>query len=269
MAEKPPISVHILTFNSAATLRRALTSVRDCAEILLIDGGSTDDTLVIGQEYGARTIEQRSPNEQGKPLGDFAAARNRGLAHTTQPWILVLDSDEVISPALWEEIASIAHQTQPAAYLLPRRYVESDGTVIAHASTYPNEHLYFFHRDAVVQWIKPVHERVELKEGTPVYHLKGASLAPMPTIEEFKTKNLQYIRIEALRSHGCSWGHWLRHRVLHTLRSRLIALVRILWIWLLPHQGKRLPLTHEFLRFWYGWKLVVATCPLSHTEPRP
>jgi hypothetical protein len=88
----------------------------------------------------------------------------------------------------------------------------------------------------------------------------------MPSIEEFKTKNLQYIRIEALRSRECGWGHWLRHRVLHTLRSRLIALARILWIWLLPHRGKRLPLNHELLRFWYGWKLITATCPLSRAE---
>jgi len=257
-----PVSVHVLTFNSAQTLKRALKSVKGCAEILLIDGGSTDDTFKIGEEYGARVVPQRPGEEQGKPLVDFAEARNRGLRESSQPWILVLDSDEAISPELFEELAQVTKSDEPAAYWLPRRYVYPDGTRVEYASTYPNEHMYFFHRDAVTEWIKPVHERVGLKEGAPIRHLKGASLAPMPTIEEFKEKNGKYIAIEAALSRGQGWGNWLRHRLYHTLRSRCIALIRILWIWLLPRRGKRLPLRHELLRFWYGWQLIVKTCPL-------
>lgn len=262
MNEKLPISVHILTFNSAKTLERTLKSVTNCAEILLIDGGSTDGTLEIASRFGCVVVPQGTAEEQGKPVIDFSIARNQGLKYAKQPWILSVDSDEYISSELQQELSDvIASQPEPAAYLLPRRYVLENGTVVMHATTYPNERLYFFHRDVVSRWIKPVHERPELKPDTPIKRLKGASLAPIGTIEEYKEKNLRYLAIEAERDRGKGWMHWFRHRLLHTIRSRLIGLVRLLWIWLLPHGGKRLPLKHELMRFWYGWKLIVSTIP--------
>lgn len=262
MSDAPPISVHILTWNAARTLGRALASVRGFQEILVIDGGSTDDTLAIASAAGARVIPQRSAEAQGKPLSDFSEARNRGLRETTLPWILVLDSDEVISPELREELARIARtETVPAAYGIPRRYVLPNGSIITNATTYPNEHLYFFHRDAIDRWIKPVHERVLLKPAVPVKHLHGASLAPLLSLDEYKLKNRQYIAIEAEQSRGKGWCFWLVHRLLHTLRSRAIATGKLLWIWLLPHRGKRLPLRHEMLRYWYAWQLVRETMP--------
>jgi hypothetical protein len=254
-----PISVHILTWNSASTLRRALESVKHCRQILLIDGGSTDETAKIADEYDATIIAQPHP---GKPIMDFAAARNEGLRHATEPWIFSLDSDEYASPALMEELGKIATECkESAAYLVLRKYVLPTGEAVGHASTYPNHRLYFFHRDAVTGWIKPVHERPALKPGAPIHLLRNACLAPIGTIEEYKAKNLRYIRIEAMQSAGKGWGYWLVHRLLHTLRSRAVALIRLLGIWLLPHRGKRLPLRYEMARFWYGWRLIVETAP--------
>ncbi len=263
MREKLPISVHVLTFNSAATLERALRSAEQCAEIIVIDGGSRDATLEIARRYGATIIPQRPPEGQGTLLADFSTARNEGLRHAAQPWILSLDSDEVASPELIAELGRVTAVTEePAVFLLPRRYVLPDGRTVDYASTYPNERLYFFHRNAVERWIKPVHERPLVKPGIEVRRLRGASLAPLGSPEDFRRKNLQYLRIEIERSRGRGWSHWLIHRVLHTLRSRLIALGKIIWIWLIPRKGVRLPLRYEFLRFWYGWKLVAVTCPL-------
>ena len=254
-----PISVHILTWNSGRTLERTLKSVSGCKEIIVIDGGSTDSTVAIAKRFSATVIPQGTPS----PTIDFSRARSAGLSASTQPRILVLDSDETASPRLLAEGKTIAHHhSDPAAYLVPRRYQMPDGSIIAHASTYPNERIYFFHRDAVEGWIKPVHERVKLKPGVPLLHLNGASLAPLPTVAEYKEKNLRYLAIEAMGSAKRGWGHWFRHRLLHTLRSRLIGTIRLLGIWLLPHDGKRLPLRFELLRFWYGWRLIVDTCPL-------
>ena len=151
--------------------------------------------------------------------------------------------------------------TAPAAYYVPRRYVLDDGTIVMQASTYPNERMYFFHKDAVKEWIKPVHERPEIKEGIPVRRLKGASLAPLGIIEDFKKKNERYITIEMKKSEGSTMKEWLYHRLYRTIRSRLIASIRLLRIWCIPGGGKRLPLKHELIRFWYGWKLIVSTYP--------
>src|SRR3989338_4058331 len=148
MSEKLPVSVHILTWNSGKTLRRAIESVRTCAEILVIDGGSSDDTLRIAQKYGAKIIPQRD-REHGTPLQNFAGARNRGLQHATQPWILSLDSDEYASPELLNDLQHTVTHGRPCACFVPRKYVLPDGQIVTHATTYPNERIYFFHKDAI------------------------------------------------------------------------------------------------------------------------
>lgn len=268
MSEKLPISVHVLTWNSGTTLRKTLESVKSAAEILVIDGGSTDDTFSIAREYGAEIIPQRD-KEQGTPLQNFAAARNRGLRCATQPWILSIDSDETASPELLRDTRSAIAADIPCACRVPRRYILPDGRIVTHATTYPNERFYFFHREAVIDWSKRVHERPTIKPGTPIKNFQGASLAPLGTIEEYREKNLRYIAIERDKSSYNGWKHWLRHRLCHTLRSRALACIRLLWIWCLPHKNcVRLPLRHELLRFWYAWRLIIATCPLSQKNKR-
>ncbi|WP_217989992.1 glycosyltransferase [Paenibacillus sp. 7523-1] len=70
-------------------LRSCLESVRGIVdEIIIVDTGSVDDTLRIAALYGAKII-------RAEWNGDFAAARNQSLTAATQPWILVLDADEV------------------------------------------------------------------------------------------------------------------------------------------------------------------------------
>jgi len=249
----------MLTRNAAATVRRALESLPRGAEIIVVDANSADATREIAGAFGARIFtEERRPADE---LPDFAHLRNLALRAASRPWILALDSDEYLSPPLRDAIEGIVKSEPPAAYLVPRKYVDRDGTVIERASTYPNERVYFFHRDAAEAWIKPVHERIRLKAGTTIRRLQHPSLAPLPTIAEFKEKNLRYLAVEAAASRGKGWRYWFHQRVLHTLRSRLIATLRLLAIWLIPRPGKRLPLRHEFLRFWYAWRLIVATCP--------
>jgi glycosyltransferase involved in cell wall biosynthesis len=262
MFETSPISAQILTWNSEKTLSAALESVRGCKEILIIDGGSTDDTLRIAKSFNARIIPQRTAIDQGKPLLDFAEARNQGLLHTQQPWILCLDSDEKLSEALKKEVFGIAQAgSEPAAYYVPRRYTLPNGKVITHASTYPNERIYFFHRDAVERWEKPIHERIKAKPRYPIHHLKGWTEAPLGTLNDYWKKNKRYMEIE-LKKYPRTWGRWFGHRLPRALRGQIVSAVKLLWIWLLPWPGKRLPLSHEFTRWKYRWMLVWKSCPL-------
>ncbi|MBI2636109.1 glycosyltransferase [Candidatus Peregrinibacteria bacterium] len=269
---KLPVSVHILAWNSGLTIERAISSVHECEEILVIDGGSQDATVATAERLGARVIPQRFPGAQGKPLMDFAAARNAGMERATQPWILALDSDEMMSPEGMAQIRTIIAkpdpsvaalvEAEPAAYLVPRRYLMTDGTVVARASTYPNERLYFFRKDSAERWEKPVHERIRLKPDTIVGRLDHGSLAPLPPLSVFYSKLNQYLRIEVEEANGKGWGAWLR-RVIHALRGRAVASLRLLRIWLIPGSGRRLPLQYEMARFWYSWKLMMMTCPLA------
>ncbi len=275
MSNLLPISVHVLTRNSGATLERCLQSVACCREILVIDGGSTDATLDIARTFNAAVLEQ---GERG-PCTDFAAVRNIGLSHTKQPWVLALDSDEWASEELISDLQILIEgvdrnsefETRDSesrisnrdAYYVPRKYVLPDQRLVTHASSYPNERIYFFKKDAALRWVKPVHERVELKPSTHIGHVRGWTCAPIGTPEEFWKKNERYLQIETGRDVGKGWSHWIAKRLFPTLRSRLVIALRLAWIWLLPHRKAiRLPLRYERLRWQYGWALLRATAPV-------
>ncbi len=259
MSNRLPLSVHVLTWNSGKTLHACLASVADIAsEILVIDGGSTDDTLAIAKEFGANILRQ---GHTAAPIRDFSAVRNQALEAATQPWILALDSDESASEELQQEIRESIEAGKPIAALVPRKYVLQDGRIVRLATTYPNARIYFFHRDTARKWIKPVHERPLLKEGTTIVTLHGASLAPLGTIAECKERNRRYLAIERERSRADSFGTWLRTKLVRTLLSRGFALIKLLGIWLLPRRCPRLPLRFELLRLWYGWRVIVETFP--------
>lgn len=100
----------ILTWNNERTLRRCLESVKDFAETIIADGGSTDRTLDIAREHGAVIIQQ---SEQDKVIEDFALERNREIERATQDWFFYIDSDEVASRELVEEIRRITTAAAP------------------------------------------------------------------------------------------------------------------------------------------------------------
>ena len=101
------LSLAMIVKNEARCLARCLRSVQTLAdEIIVVDTGSTDDTVKIAQEFGAKVAHFNWIN-------DFAAARNHALAQAAGDWILVLDADETVSPALAKEIrVFIAGQPQ-------------------------------------------------------------------------------------------------------------------------------------------------------------
>lgn len=94
--------------NEAHDIRDCLESVRDIVdEIILVDTGSTDDTVKIAKEYGAKITK----------LGwqdDFAAARNESLRHASGDWILYLDADEKLSPESKSELKRWIHDDAAA-----------------------------------------------------------------------------------------------------------------------------------------------------------
>ena len=120
---KIPATIGILTYNSEKNLARALASVKDFAEVIIADGGSTDATLAIAREHGARVISQSNP---GHPISDFAQERNLTLAAATQPWFFYLDSDEIMSPELVEYIRTITGDMKNSYSAYRVRYLKTN-----------------------------------------------------------------------------------------------------------------------------------------------
>jgi glycosyltransferase involved in cell wall biosynthesis len=170
---KIPVSVGILTKNSGKTLRRALSSVKDCAQIIVCDGGSTDETLSIAKEFGCVVIQQNPQFlDSDKKINDYSGVRNQLLDEATNDWFLYIDSDEAISDQLREEIRDITqnNKTDYLVYLVPIRTVLDDH-IIQYASNYPGYQNRFFNKKSGARFVKKIHERIEynresIKTGT-------------------------------------------------------------------------------------------------------
>jgi glycosyltransferase involved in cell wall biosynthesis len=106
------ITVCILTKNAAATLKATLDSVRSFPEVLILDNGSTDETPSIAENY---------PNVRflTSPFIGFGPLRNKVAQIASRDWILFLDSDEILSPLLAQEIHHLS-LNEKTAYVFPR-----------------------------------------------------------------------------------------------------------------------------------------------------
>jgi glycosyltransferase involved in cell wall biosynthesis len=88
------LSLCMIVKNEAATLPKCLDSVRKVVdEMVVLDTGSIDRTPYIAQQLGAKV-------HHFKWCNDFSAARNAALKYVTSDWILVLDADETLTPAI-------------------------------------------------------------------------------------------------------------------------------------------------------------------------
>ena len=107
------ISVPIVACNEAANLRRTLSSVSWVDEIVLVDSGSTDETLEIAAEFGAKVFIE--------PWKGYGPQVNSAIDKCSGDWILALDADEALTPELESEIrALLAGEAQFPAYWIPR-----------------------------------------------------------------------------------------------------------------------------------------------------
>lgn len=108
------LSAFVTTFNNAHTLQSTLESVKWADEIVLLDSFSTDDTLAIAERYGCKIFQHRF-------LG-YGPQKQMALEHTTHRWVLLLDADEALSPALQQEVrALLAKGPDKDGYTMPRQ----------------------------------------------------------------------------------------------------------------------------------------------------
>lgn len=188
------LSVIIITKNEAADIRACLESVAWADEIIVVDSGSTDDTVAICREMGAQV--HVTPDWPG-----FGAQKNRALNHATRDWVLSLDADERVSPELRAEILHVISEPgASAAYDVPR-LSSYCGRFMRHSGWYPDYVTRLFRRGAARFSGDVVHERL-LVEGEPG-RLRGELLHfAFADPEEVLRKVDQYSTAGAQRMHA-------------------------------------------------------------------
>jgi glycosyltransferase involved in cell wall biosynthesis len=107
------ISICMIVKNGAVSLPKTLESARSFSEVILLDNGSTDGTLEIAKTFSNVRIFK-------SPFIGFGALRNKAATYATYDWILALDSDEILSEELLEEIAALRLDPE-CVYSMPRR----------------------------------------------------------------------------------------------------------------------------------------------------
>ncbi len=208
------ISIVIVAQDEERTIGQVLKSVEGLAcEIIFVDSGSTDSTVDIARSHGVKLYHQDW-------LG-YAAQKNYALSLASSNWILSLDADEIVTPALCAEIVQkVGSKTASdfAGFKIPR-LLYIGNRAIKHGGFYPDAQLRLFRRGAGQFNNRAVHEAVKMKG--PVGRLKNPLLHfAYADIGQFKEAMDKYARLSAVEAERSGFHPWRLHplnELLHPL----------------------------------------------------
>ncbi len=161
------LSVILITCNEAGRLRATLEAVAWADEIIVVDSGSTDGTVEIAREFTDKMIVTED-------WPGFGPQKNRALDLATGDWVLSIDADERVTPALADEIRATLAAPRADVYALPR-LSSFLGRPMRHGGWWPDPIPRLFRRGTAHFSDDPVHERLvftgkPLRLCTPLEH---------------------------------------------------------------------------------------------------
>lgn len=148
-----PISVCILCKNEEDRLEACLNALEGFAEIIVMDTGSTDRSLEVIRRYSNVTLVEEA--WQG-----FAASRRSIFKKATQPWILWLDADEVVTPELRLEMQELFKSDPTCDAFEINRIVYFENQWIKHGLWFPDWNLRLFRQGKWTMPEREVHESI-------------------------------------------------------------------------------------------------------------
>jgi glycosyltransferase involved in cell wall biosynthesis len=201
-----PVSVVVITRDEEANIERCLNSVRWASERIVVDGGSRDRTVALARELGASVLL--------RPWPGYGPQKNFGIEQATQPWILSIDADEEVTPALATEIQeTLANDVAPVAFRLhrPTFFLGKSLGHYGRAARDPG-FIRLFWKDAGRFDSRLVHETVQVR-GTVGWLEQPLLHHSYPNLASYWRKIHRYAELEARerRQSGRSGANrWLR-----------------------------------------------------------
>jgi glycosyltransferase involved in cell wall biosynthesis len=159
-AGRPALSVIVPTFNEEATLRDCLESVRFADEILVVDSFSTDKTLDIARTFGARVLQHEYVYS--------ARQKNWAIPQAKHEWVLLIDSDERVTPGLREEILALLSSGPGHDGYWILRANHFLGRRIKRCGWGTDKVIRLFRRDRALYEDREVHAEIDLPGPLPV-----------------------------------------------------------------------------------------------------
>ncbi len=179
------LSVVIITHNEEANIGRTLTSLQSLwtggsVEIIIVDSGSTDHTVAIAKSFGAHVFIEEWKG--------YAAQKNSAIEKAGGDWILSVDADEEVSPALALEIRTTMETIEPKGSSAPVGFWISRknfflGRWMRHGGFWPDPKLRLFLKSSARFEQRLVHEDAKLTKGIsarlehPLFHYAYPTLA--------------------------------------------------------------------------------------------
>ena len=150
------LTVIILTKNEERNITSVVENSRQVSEdVLIIDSGSTDQTVALAEAKGARVVQHAWNN-------DFSEQRNFALEQTQAEWVLYLDADERLNPELAQAVQQAVAADEDKQYTIKRKSV-AFGKEFNYGVLKPDRVARLFKREHV-HWVNKVHERPECQD---------------------------------------------------------------------------------------------------------
>ncbi|AEG93203.1 glycosyltransferase family 2 protein [Ramlibacter tataouinensis] len=146
------LSIIIVAKNEAIHITECVRSAQFADEVVVLDSGSTDDTVELARSLGARVVV--TPDWPG-----FGPQKNRALDLAQGDWVFSLDADERITPDLAAQIRQAMRSAAHAAYSVNRRSSYC-GQYMAHSGWYPDRIVRLWRRGQARFSDDLVHERL-------------------------------------------------------------------------------------------------------------
>jgi glycosyltransferase involved in cell wall biosynthesis len=246
------LSAVIITRNESARLRACLESLAFADEIVVVDSGSTDDTVALARSCGAKVTV--TPDWPG-----FGPQKNRALDLARCDWVLSIDADERVTPELRASIQAAMLEGGFDAWRISRRS-SFCGQFMKHSGWYPDRVVRLVRRGSARFSDALVHEKLEVRG--PVGDLRGELLhesyadleAVLSKIDRYSSAGAEQLRQKGVRGtlakalgHG-AWAFVRTYLVKSGFRDGRLGFVlaltnaqetyyRYLKLWLLQRQG--------------------------------
>ncbi len=157
------VSAVIITYNEEKVLRRTLSRLYWCNEIIIVDSHSTDNTVSIAREFGCKVYT--------RTFDGYGSQKKFAVAQASNDWILCVDADEVLSAELVQEIKdTLTEDTQYAGFSIPMNLVFLNKEFV-HGKESGRHFLRLFNKQKGGFTDAKVHEGIELQG--PVKRLQG------------------------------------------------------------------------------------------------
>lgn len=185
MAEsKSTLTAIVIAKNEAARIGECLARLAWADELLVIDNGSTDDTVKIANKHGAKVISAID--------NDFSKLRNLAKDKTKGNWLLYIDADELVTPELKQEIQKVINNTdEVAGYYLQRK-----NYYLGHPWPYSDKLVRLMRADRLKYWQGRLHETAIINGKIGIIH-EPLIHNSHRTLEEMVNKTNEWSEIEA------------------------------------------------------------------------